>query len=1388
MKTTRQPRQSSDQTYLSYVSPLLLRRLGMPAESLVVPDVESVSGAVVLLDVERFSAFAERMSERGSEGVEQLSIKINQTFALVVEAIERYGGIAQSFPGDSVIALWLAESRSTEEAALLAARSALELLDAHRDSELPLKAGLAVGEMNIVHVGGVDQRRQLLLSGDPLDQMGRAEERSSRGRLIVAESAWQLLSPHAVAAVDAHGFFELKSLRSAAPPASGSLPDYRRASTELVDAARAYLPSVLLRQLDAGLSAWLGEFREVTCLFIQVRTESQTFSQVQVAFCEMQRAIYRHGGDIMRFGHDDKGLGVLAVVGLPPGSSESSAARGVAAALDIQSTAPHHNFRCRIGVASGRVFCGTLGAPRRREFSIVGSTPNMAARLMQSSESGILCDRATTEAATPSHRFEGAGRLRPKGFHDAIEVFRPVVASSLPSPRRPHPSPAVALFGRSQEILQLRRWLATLHDGKTSLETNTTPPPETATGARLALVQGEAGVGKSALLRNTLEYAREIGRTPIIVGCEAVQSSSTYAAWAKVLCELLNLDSLRDPAARTSHVLTALEEAVVDRELAPLLAPILGIKVDENQTTRDMSGAARGDNLLAVMLRLLTSLAGKRGEGLFVVLEDVHWMDATSWQLLGVLARSSEEHGLRVLLTLRSETTPNGSDWHNVVSGAGVEHVSLTPLSLTETRSLVLHLLQAEDLSQQLLTITYERTRGNPFFCEQLVSALLESGIVSVEAGVASLRIRNPEQAENLVPRSVAAVVTSRLDRLPAPVQLTLKAASVVGARFRLDVLHAIHPMGLDEDTLLDHLSSATELGLVEKDPASPDSQRFRHALTCDVAYDMLLVTQHRQLHREVAEYLSQESESPAARSLLFYHWRRSGDRKRALRHVDHAGAEAMRNGNYHAVTEFYGYALKTIADHPEETPPPPAFGVPARQAMWSGNLGEAQVAIGLHEAARPNLELCLQTLGETAPGKPLDLALAIGREALRQLSHRLARKRTEGSRHAESAALALAAQTYEQLGFVYYSAGETARGLHAALRILNLCELAGLANLMARSYGVMSLTASVVRLRRLAALYDRRAVRISRETDDVLAQAYVGWVTGVRAAGEADWGLVTMRVEAACKAAEDAGDLRLRIMSLQLLVWPAYVRGDFSRANELGEAQLAIARESNNRLWEAWGLNSLSETAVMVGDYDVAIRNCRRALSVFSEESDKAEELRAIGLLAVSLFRRGRSDEALSLTHRGLEQMSTMELTSLSTYEGFAGVCEVLLALGEETRRRTQALPPTLARDIKRAGDAMARFSRTFPLGRPRLHCIRARTAALGGERDAVVREFNHSLRAADDLGMAHEKGLTLVAAAKCEPLDAAARRRRAEEAIGVLRSGEALREAQAILEQMQA
>ena len=171
--------------------------------------------------------------------------------------------------------------------------------------------------------------------------------------------------------------------------------------------------------------------------------------------------------------------------------------------------------------------------------------------------------------------------------------------------------------------------------------------------------------------------------------------------------------------------------------------------------------------------------------------------------------------------------------------------------------------------------------------------------------------------------------------------------------------------------------------------------------------------------------------------------------------------------------------------------------------------------------------------------------------------------------------------------------------------------------------------------------------------------------------------------------------------------------------------------------------------------------------------QSDRAEEIRANGLRAAALLRLGRTDEALMTARRTADLIDSSDLTAFITYAGFAGVCEVMLTLAEETLARGAVMPPTLRKDVKRSWAALRRFARVFPVGKPRCGMVRARLLRMRGRQAAAERALEGAIDDAESLGMPHEQGLALLALGRCEWLSAERRRDALDRALALLGPG---------------
>lgn len=1346
----------------SYASPLLLRHLCEPgvAEGHC---ARTLAAAVAAIDVTGFTALAEGFSNRGATGVEELAALIDGCFGSLVDTIVRYGGIAHTFPGDSVIAVWPADRESIGEATRYAVGCAAEAIAAadRLPGALPLKGGVGSGSITTAPVGGVHDRWEFLLTGEALRQMGQAERRARPGELVLSDPAWRLIAAHASARETRQGYVILKSLRPCGPLRPSAPPPVPDSAAPL----HCYLPDGLLVHLDSGPADWLGEFRRLSIMLVQLRPRPGEplleAELVHVLMRTIQATVYRYGGGIVQLSDDDKGVVVLASMGLPGMTHEHDAERAARAAISIQRELDSGRVRCRVGVATGRIFCGTLGNRERREYRLVGSTVNLASRLMERARDGVLCDAATAALAGPAVAFEGPTPLRLRGLTETVSAFRPLrppPARADPVARGHAPAPVSPMVGRKRERSLIGSWVARLGPGG------------------VLVIRGEAGIGKSLLASHLVGCVRECGMTALLGFCDPLNATVAYHPWRRVLERLLGIHGVEDETERRMRALARIRQVTNDTELAPLLNAALPLGIPETATSELMSGTVRRSNVLSLLSRLIEHAAEKRGEegsALVVVLEDVHWMDSASWELIDQVRRSTPNLSLRLAVTMRSVPTPDLPLAQPLLEAEGTILVDLDLLPEADTRELVQGRLRVEHVSAELMGLVLQRTRGNPFFCEELLAVMREAGLIDTQRGVARLLTHADQNAHALMPDSVSAVLSSRIDRLPPPLQLTLKAASVIGEPIELGLLQAIHPMGCADKLIEGHLDKLVSFGLLRCDTPG---YCFKHSITRDVAYELMLTSQRRQLHRATAEHL-EKGASDAFRRTLFHHWRESGEVDKALLYVEAAGSDAMLQGNYQEAVELFEYGLRSrrAAARTED-------GQSSAPARWSKQLGEAQVAMGRHTLGRSSLEIALHGLGHPIPGGRLGVNAAIGLQLGRQLAHRLLPRRAGGPCRRPDSVWTMSAEAYEQLGYIYYAAGETRLGIHAALRMLNLSERARASPVLARAYAAMSLSAGVVPLRRLAGLYERAAARTAQELDDPLTQAYVGWISALRAVGEGRWARVEAGAGYALERSERLGDRRLRVMSLTTLASAAYLQGDLDRALERARTLLATAREHGNRLWEAWAWNALSGITQMQGDDDATLAQCQRALDILTEESDRTEEIRASGMLGCALLRLGRPDEALAVARRARDLIASGDLTSFDTYEGLAGVCEVALCLAEAAVAQGGVLPPTLRRDTQGACAAFRRFARVFPVGRPRSGVASARLLVLRGKRRRAARSFETAIRTAAALGMRHECGLAALAAARCELFTAGERRRHLGEALEVLGPSLAREQAEAL------
>lgn len=1263
-------------------------------------------GAVLQTDISGFTALAETLARRGAEGVEELTRRLDEYFGALVDAVLAQGGDVSKFAGDALLALWPVDSPEDLPAAVAAAvRCGLQAQrDLHGLEGLAMRIGVGAGEVSTAVLGGVDGCWETVVAGPEVTLTGRAEACSPPGGVAVTPNAWRLLGEGFPGEPLGDGFmWILGAPEDAAAPEVLPLP--RRSD----EALRPFVLGCVQARLDAGQAAWLGELRRVSVLFAHLPGlgDEVTVEQGQALVHMAQGAVLKREGTVNKLTVDNKGSLFLAVFGLPPLGHEDDAVRCLEAALEIQETLRQFG-NYALGVATGRVFCGAVGNDRRREYTVLGTVVNLAARIMQQAPRDVLCDEATWLAARERIGFETVPPVRVKGRDEPVPVHRPrekVLAARRRSPQ------LVGRVRERQRIAERLEAFARRREGG------------------LAILEGDPGIGKSRLLEEALACGRALGLSPLVGEADAVEKSTPYFAWRPVFRNLFGALP-EEPAERAREVLRRLEPHPDLVGLAPLLDAVMPLELPDNGITSQMRGQVRADNtellLEAVLDRFWEHPA-------LVVLEDGHWLDSASWSLLGSLLQDRTD--LLVLMTTRPLEEPVPEEFRKLAARAGTLRLVLEALSREEALDLACRSLGVPALPGSVADFLVERAEGNPFFSQELVRSLQESGFLEVAAGRCDVAEGLGDLRALDVPATVQGVVTSRLDRLEPARLMILKVASVLGRTFRFRDFEAVYPIEGDVGVLQEHLEALEALDLVRPEAAG-SAWSFTHVITQEVAYNLMLYGQRKELHGALARWLEAEhaAELSTFYPLLAHHWERAAVPERALDFLERAGEQALYRGANREAAEFFRHAH--------------ALGVPAtdrRRAHWEVGLGRAIYGLGDIQAARGHLEAACRLLQLPIPTGGVKVALGLLRELARQAWHRTPFARLPDRPAQPGSDLMDAADAHGLLGEVYYLALESLPTVYAGIRGLNLAETVGSRTAEAAEFsGRMALAFSAVGLHGIAGFYADHGVRVARESGSLDTQAKVMWLAAVqKMVLPPRWEEAFALFEECLAIAGRLGDLQNLASGCTTQGYGRFYHGEFARAAELFEENVRVARLSENRMHEEWGLSGWTGALLRLGREEDAEARARQTLEIFASGIfDPTEELRSWVNLALAVQRQGRIPEALEAVERARDLLRRYIPTpsDYHTMDAYSGIVEVYLGFqaetGELARWRSEL------RDALRGQES---YCRVFPWGRPRLAWTSGRVAWVQGRREQARSHWRRGLEMARRMDLPYEQALCL-------------------------------------------
>jgi class 3 adenylate cyclase/tetratricopeptide (TPR) repeat protein len=900
---------------------------------------QAFDATLCFVDISGFTPLSERLARRGRIGAEELTELLNRVFGNMLGLAYQRGGGLLKFGGDALLMLF-----NSPDHAAQAASAAVEMRAALRDAAavptsvgrvaLRMSVGLHSGLVHVFRVGHSHQ--ELLIAGPAASETTRMEHVAGPGQIVVSTATRRALPARAAEVACGPGW--LLRWRQPKVPTRAPVPT-RAVAGEVV---ASYLPVTLRRHLSEPSRE--PEHRVATVAFLQFGGVDQRLAAdgpdsvadaLEQIIGAVQTAAEASDVTFLATDIDEDGGKIMLATGVPStgADDEGRMLRCLRRIADSPLPLP-----IRMGVNRGHVFTGEVGMVYRSTFSVMGDTVNTAARLMAAAPPGsVYAGADVVERARTSFASSALEPLTVKGKAAPLRAFAvgPEVGRRTPTDDR-----ALPFVGREAERAALHHHLDQVVAGK----------------GGLVMIEGDAGVGKSRLVSEVLHECADADDeapafTVLTVHGESYGVAFPHRALRDTVRDLLHVRRA-DPREMATALLANLQVFAPELlPVAPLIAEVAHVEVPSTPEVDELEPRFRPDRQADAIIRLLAlRIAGP----LVVVVEDAHWIDDASANLLDRVAASA--------------TGPTAQPWLVVGlrrpgAGAGLAPTSddaymtiaLGPLRETEASELVWSATDAVPLRPHDVRAIVIRAAGNPLFLQEL---LRHVGQLATTNGHATL------------PDTLEAVLGAQIDSLPREARQVLRCAAVLGRSFRAEALELIvRPDGIA-------IGAVVESELSDFIEIEQERWRFRQALARDVAYEGLSYRRRAELHRRAGaatERLARGRVEQVA-DLLARHYAASQDVDLAWRYGRLAARRARAAYANEEAATHYEQALEAVRRLPD-------VSATEKAAMWTG-LGDVREQLGMYaEAVTAYRRAAVLVRGDPAASARLALRRGRARE-----------------------------------------------------------------------------------------------------------------------------------------------------------------------------------------------------------------------------------------------------------------------------------------------------------------------------------------------------------------------------------------------------------------------
>jgi class 3 adenylate cyclase/predicted ATPase len=1171
------------------------------------PLPERTQGAALFADISGFTPLTEALTRTlgPQRGAEELTRQLNLVYDALIAEVDRYGGSVLSFSGDA-ITCWFDRDdgrRATQTA--LAMQHAMEAFSAitlpNGDTvSLALKVAVARGVVRRFVVGDPSIQLVDVLAGQTLERLAAAEHRATKGEVVLDASVVVALPEQLVVQEwrasheNEEHYAVVRDLKATVTPQPW--PTIAADALQLEQVRPWILPSIYER-IRAGQTSFLAELRPAVALFlnfggIDYDHDEGARDKLDAFLRWSQQIITRYEGSLLQLTIGDKGSYFYVAFGAPI-AHDDDAARAVSAALELRAISSKLSFisGVQIGISRGRMRVGPYGGATSRTYGVLGDDVNFAARLMQTAQAGqVLVSQRIAETTRNAFRFTALPPLKVKGKSEPAYVFALEGAQTAQAVRLQEPNYALPMVGRSAELALLVEKLELTAQSQ---------------GQTVSIV-AEAGMGKSRLIAEMIHRAYALGFVGYGGECQSHGTTTPYLVWRNIWRGFFAIDTHASQAEQihqAERALAQLDATFLPR--LPLLGLALNLPIPDNELTHALDAQLRKASLEALLVDCVKARVAHVGHGamnvehnhahsapLLFVLEDCHWMDALSADLLSALARIAPNYALMIMLAYRPTDMRNVSAVPPLVNNTTLALQAFNMLEVMRLIELKLGQFTGDETiyAPALVKRIGTRTQGNPFYIEELLNYWRDRGIDPSDTAAL-------EQLE--LPDSLQSLILSRIDQLSESQKIMLKVASIIGRVFQLKWLWGIYPELGDEAQVQGDFETLNQMELTALDTPEPELRfLFKHMMTQEVAYNSQPYASRVEFHERLGRYVESTYVAILEKyiDLLAYHYGHSENVDKQREYYRKAGDAAYAVYANATAIEYFQKLLPLIAAH-EQT-----------EVLFT--LGTIFEHVGDWAACERSYEQAIQIAEQLADAQRLaNCQRGLGRLFSLRGNYAAALSWLERARDTyvtidDQYGLR---RTVIRIGWVYDRLGNSAQAREFLQNALEMSRAANDWPSMAESLNDLGISAYRRGEREQAMALWQESLPIRRQIGDKPGIAMALGNLGVVARSVlGDYGKARSLLEEALAIQREIGDKLNTAKALNNLGNIAKTQGDLLTAKAYTEESLTLLRELGAKSVMASVLNNLGHLMLEQGDSAKAYNLYAESLALNRESNDK--------------------------------------------------------------------------------------------------------------------------------------------------------------------------------------